>query len=610
MQIKHTFPELGFIEVSLHNESHRIYTALEKIKNSGSAHLDKIDQLGELRQVLHCGHHSRYEYLIFQLYLIQFFKEESKAHGLATRIKLDENLEISSCEELLKSWAILFENGHLLGTFEAERNWLYQICKRNNLREWFFTLIDDDRVREYAKHILEDEDLFSFYQLLSWIFIKRALREAKIDKEKHTFSLALSVLSSFFQEAIQGTSLYRSQLAFKRIRRLAHLYMDVMRLPASIRFNPPIILQDIKINASLYLDDFEEQYHRLADALHELLMEQLYASREAARFKLERMITLKEYFDHKIMTPGQSQITSAKELEAQLQGAKDHALTGMKCNLTRWIPYIRLHFKANEYFSPDRAQIFSDENKIRSTLKSSHWEVFITPYDTELGNGIILDVYENNENNEEQEGFLISALLSYISSRYSDWEDIKGLYDDLCDKHLVKVFEVCLSRYLSGTFNLRTVHATSQHETSATLLLSRKERTGWSRGISWRLKKSTLSKDRKWESECLRREVRNAAKGKILVCNCNTIVEDENNLPIAEFDGVFFRIYGANVELGLVEAKSGRRAGRNEAVKELSAKLHKLGASEREAQRLVRGERKYAVALIPLKRGRKWVKRC
>lgn len=128
MILEHTFPELGSVRIPLYKESACIFKALESVPNSGTSHLEKLDHLGELKQVLHCGHHSRYEYLSFQLYLIHFFNEKANAFGLASSIDLPNNTRISSGEELLKSWAIICENGHLYGIYEAERFWLFQFC--------------------------------------------------------------------------------------------------------------------------------------------------------------------------------------------------------------------------------------------------------------------------------------------------------------------------------------------------------------------------------------------------------------------------------------------------------------------------------------------------
>jgi len=109
-------------------------------------------------------------------------------------------------------------------------------------------------------------------------------------------------------------------------------------------------------------------------------------------------------------------------------------------------------------------------------------------------------------------------------------------------------------------------------------------------------------------SYCLRREVRKAPRGCIVVSNCNLVIEDINHRQVAEIDGAFIRILRGRVELDIVEAKTGHCSGTIAAMKHLIGTLGKIGASQKEAQKLVRKRKKYAFACIPLAMGRKWSK--
>ena len=53
-------------------------SSLSRLPMAGAQHWQGLDHLGELRNVLKCGHHSRYEYLLLQLYLIHIFKERAE----------------------------------------------------------------------------------------------------------------------------------------------------------------------------------------------------------------------------------------------------------------------------------------------------------------------------------------------------------------------------------------------------------------------------------------------------------------------------------------------------------------------------------------------------
>jgi hypothetical protein len=102
VKIQHSFPVLGSIEVPLYKESAKLFNMFESLPNSGTIHWQSLDHLGELRSVLRCGHHSRYEYLILQLYLTHIFKQVASAFGFSTGVQLPNGSKISSAEELIK----------------------------------------------------------------------------------------------------------------------------------------------------------------------------------------------------------------------------------------------------------------------------------------------------------------------------------------------------------------------------------------------------------------------------------------------------------------------------------------------------------------------------
>lgn len=170
--LAHSFPVFGSIEVPLHAESSTIFELLKKLPMSGPAHLQKLDHLGELRTVLRCGQHSRYEYLLLQLYLIHFFKHRAKGFGLSSKIALTPTLIVSSGEELLKCWAVLEEFGHLRGTYEAERFLLEAIVRRPKMRSLFIGSFADRRSKDFAERVIEDQDIWSLHRSISWLSLQ------------------------------------------------------------------------------------------------------------------------------------------------------------------------------------------------------------------------------------------------------------------------------------------------------------------------------------------------------------------------------------------------------------------------------------------------------
>lgn len=81
-----------------------------------------------------------------------------------------------------------------------------------------------------------------------------------------------------------------------------------------------------------------------------------------------------------------------------------------------------------------------------------------------------------------------------------------------------------------------------------------------------------------------------------MVATRAVIVEDANHKMIAELDGVFIRFNRGLLEIVVVEAKNTRKGASNQALKELTQKMEKLGV---ESSRIEKKEH-YAVASITL----------
>lgn len=122
------------------------------------------------------------------------------------------------------------------------------------------------------------------------------------------------------------------------------------------------------------------------------------------------------------------------------------------------------------------------------------------------------------------------------------------------------------------------------------------KRSNWSREAAWETRRRKIHEDRAWEIECLRREVRGALVGTVMVATRAVIVEDANHKMIAELDGVFIRFNRGLLEIVVVEAKNTRKGASNQALKELTQKMEKLGV---ESSRIEKKEH-YAVASITL----------
>ena len=126
--LEYHVPQLGKVSAMLCPWCKRTYDLLDKC-----GHIDRlrrIDQLGVIRNVYEGVHHSRWEYVMLQLSLICTLRkdDESKGLGLSSTGKILGE-EVSGCD-ILQMWTLLFNAGHLPGTFATERA-LLRYCRNH-----------------------------------------------------------------------------------------------------------------------------------------------------------------------------------------------------------------------------------------------------------------------------------------------------------------------------------------------------------------------------------------------------------------------------------------------------------------------------------------------
>ncbi|MBC7119551.1 MAG: hypothetical protein H5T36_03815, partial [Methanobacteriaceae archaeon] len=166
---------IGNKNIVLYGEAARLYRCLREEKFF--ERLKKVEQLGVISQVEISASHTRWEYMIFQLYLIQkLFKEKGK-RSLGD-LKLG-GMELSGVE-LLQLWVFIFNIGHLPGTFATMRGLLLAMEKDNELKKKLKKEVPD-KLKEHFNEVIEERNIFELPKFLSAIL----LNDLKEEKRKN-----------------------------------------------------------------------------------------------------------------------------------------------------------------------------------------------------------------------------------------------------------------------------------------------------------------------------------------------------------------------------------------------------------------------------------------
>jgi len=130
---------------------------------------------------------------MLQLYFIHYFKQTAKAFGFSSGVFLPSGQQVSSCEELLKSWAFLEEVGHLKGTYEAERFLLGVLTSNSTSADFFLSAFKDKRGADFAKQVLAREDLWSLHRCIAWLVLEHH-RDNKLTDNKEDIEFLIEIL--------------------------------------------------------------------------------------------------------------------------------------------------------------------------------------------------------------------------------------------------------------------------------------------------------------------------------------------------------------------------------------------------------------------------------
>jgi len=558
-KIVHSFPQLGTVTVPLYAESEQTYLLLEDFTSASTQHLRNLDHLGELRGVLNCGIHSRYEYAVLQLYLIHFLKQKTKGYGLSTAISLPSGTEVSSCEELLKSWVFLDELGHLRGTYEAERFLLGILVADDTCRRLFLEAFEDPRGANFARSVIESEDLWNLHRCIAWLSLEYHQRQ-KFPAKRAEIGAQMDLLHGLIDNNEASRALERARRYFQVIRRLAHIYLDTSNLPAVMHFHPSMLLERLSEDPGAFLDSEEEIFDRLFGSISDYLQASMYSSIEANQYKLQRYQGLLSKFEKRRGDEDRSPLASQQHFLTWLFAAKGMPFWGYQAPARPWKHALRLALVTDGYFEPERIPVVTVENGFANRVAVDCWSLFITSYTSPRGHSLFIDLFERESDDRREIGRVLLVLCRLMDLCYEATSSLPSVLNWLCQDKLVELIRFVLRRCFSGNNSFRVSKHVQFGEYSAVILKTRAERTRWSRSVAWTQKKNGLPKERNWEIDCLRKAVRAAPNGTVICLSCPVVVEDKSNgTSVAEFDGVFIRVHGGRTDLTLVEAKTGQR---------------------------------------------------
>jgi|GEM_PF-3386650 len=213
-------PKIGKLKIELYGVAEQFYNILE---NNGFINkLKRNAQLGVIQNVCEGAHHTRWEYVVTQLYLINCLQKRGpKNLGLGNNSPKIGNA-LASGTEVLQTWVLLFNIGHMIGTFASEKGFLMHCKECKETQSIFLRGINDPEVKKFARFVIEHEKLFKAHQIIAFFILAR-LRGSHFD----VISNCENIGKAYIIKPTKGVERLRKlKIAFSKLRALAILYLD------------------------------------------------------------------------------------------------------------------------------------------------------------------------------------------------------------------------------------------------------------------------------------------------------------------------------------------------------------------------------------------------
>lgn len=300
-------PSLGSIRVRFTGVGEKTYALYERRGEFDRQR--KIRHLGLIAETIECATHSRYEYVLLQCGIVQILESLHKGNAdlaLGT-IKIDQ--EEHHCSEILKTWFLLSNYGHLRKTLGDERALLNICIKFNLFRTYLLKPISDSKIKEWCEDIIARCDYINFHFIL-------AFRRLYCDKShRKDINKLIKILKLLFMidtscEVSNYNRLEHLRKLFIKIRALSILSLD------SAHSHLPIQLD---LGAAINTLSETEQFHiekSINDSIKPLtnwLFEEIYRDKQV----------LADFRAYEISVENKISIKNIKPAELLRQGLKD-----------------------------------------------------------------------------------------------------------------------------------------------------------------------------------------------------------------------------------------------------------------------------------------------
>jgi hypothetical protein len=565
LDLRYFFPQLGALQVPLFTESAELYRFLEL--EGEINRLKRIPHLGVISRLIESARHSKWEYVFLTMYVVHLAKTTNQRIGLSRGVFLGPgDLSISSGEELLKLWALLLNLGHLYGTFVAERSMIVALRTDKRLYKNFVDAFPDNKVKDYARTIIDSEDIYHFHHALAFFSLYHNLKKITPDLQaKWVEALKFYCLG---EKSDQARTLKQS---YQALRRVAYLILDMNYVPVPINLNSYVLFSKLDMYAHHIVQRSDQPIVRALDQLDFFVQDEVYLSPDVMRFAQAVNSVWANDFKRQIESRGGGPIKALRSviIEQRNQTFKTRGLEKKLQHFAR-LPY-PYHFE----LKPVKSCI-TEEDEWNLKLAGTGGKVSIWPTPDEKRK--IVDIFVDPRN-VKREAFLSNLLSEILNIQKGEFPRQSLLFGKLYRNLLLGI----LNQFVAENVRF-SLKRENPFESRYGMLLARSRRRAIKgiENIVALQEFQILEPHRKDEIIKIKTSLEFQSRsrkpnGVFLVCLSEVLFRDDRMVQEGEIDGLYLSDTSRGFFLSIIEAKhiqSGRQA---KADRELREKVKKLG---------------------------------
>ncbi len=277
--LKPAIPYVGITELHLYSPATKIYNWLRNEKEYNR--LNSLRHLGTLSVTFQGARHYRWDYTNVMLY---YCNQLDSLPKMKAEFNI-EGIQFTSVISALQSIALLWNIGHLPGTFSIEKGvyrYLFEVNSKYPISGLTWPEIDGeykDRIINSSNEILLHDDYLSLSRVLA-ILKMLTMRPGK-DGYFRNFAYKFAIPFILEPEAIESEQINKIIEAFNIIRHLAYLTIDSIFTGITWSPNVPAVVKQLLGEKNIDLPIFASTVSEILSPLERVTFEKLYHNNDA-----------------------------------------------------------------------------------------------------------------------------------------------------------------------------------------------------------------------------------------------------------------------------------------------------------------------------------------